>query len=305
MSVFSSLPVLCALFAGICFSVLGLSYKVADNHRCRPLVFVAVFTLTAGTLSLIKSFSEVTTWGDSRLWVLGLAGGLSLFFAIVFLVRANALGPASLTWTITNLSLLLPIVFAAVMFHERLYWVDLGSIALFSLMLWAFGRGVAGTGEVHAGNQFMFTLMLAGVFIANGIWLICTRLTEQMFHGQNSAGFPIIAFFSAACYAILAYLLREGRQPWHAAEWKVGIFGGAASGIGTMFFLGAMTLPAIIVFPVGQGISLLGGVALTTIIYKERFTAMKFLGVILGLLVLLLSVLREPLDRALQHVGMH
>jgi len=54
----------------------------------------------------------------------------------------------------------------------------------------------------------------------------------------------------------------------------------------------AMSLPSIVVFPITQGIALIGGIVLMALIYKERINIFKVVGIILGLAVLLQSIFR-------------
>jgi multidrug transporter EmrE-like cation transporter len=66
-----------------------------------------------------------------------------------------------------------------------------------------------------------------------------------------------------------------------------------ASTIAAVFLLQlAISLPAIVVFPVAQGIALIGGVVLMALIYKERINKFKVIEAILGLMVIIQAVFR-------------
>jgi len=54
-------------------------------------------------------------------------------------------------------------------------------------------------------------------------------------------------------------------------EWKAGALTGLGNGIGTIFYLSAMSLSAPVVFPLNASIGLLGGVILTAGVYGEKF----------------------------------
>ena len=68
---------------------------------------------------------------------------------------------------------------------------------------------------------------------------------------------------------------------------------GGGNGTAILLLLVAMKLPAVVVFPIVQGVSFLGGIIVTAIIFKEHVNRWKIAGVILGVTVILLSVWRS------------
>ncbi len=54
----------------------------------------------------------------------------------------------------------------------------------------------------------------------------------------------------------------------------------------------AMNLPAVIVFPLVQGLSLAGGVLLMTAFFRERLNRYKIAGLVFGIGVIVTSVMR-------------
>jgi hypothetical protein len=97
------------VLSGFSFAGAGLGYKIADRWQCRSSVFIFVFAITGGAFAGIKTFFETTVWLDPKLWLLGIAMGLLFDLAIYFIMQANRLGPASASWTVLNLGLLVPI----------------------------------------------------------------------------------------------------------------------------------------------------------------------------------------------------
>lgn len=296
MHPFLSLPILLAVVAGVAFALLGLSYKVGDRHGCRPLAFIAIMLCSGMAIAFVGTCREPAHWGDPRLWLLGVANGVMSFCALSCLLRANVLGPASITWTITNLALLVPILVSAVLFGEPLSLVDQGLIVLFILMLLAFVRGTTQTGETDARRVVPYLLTLGALFLTNGVGLLMNKMKAEVVGPGDSGTYSVLAFGSGAVLAVIAYLLREKPRLPRPAEWRMGTLAGSFSALGTLAVLGAMSLPAVVVFPIAQGIGLLGGVLLTILLFHERMGAMKAAGLILGMLVLLLAIFRDPLS---------
>jgi drug/metabolite transporter (DMT)-like permease len=77
------------------------------------------------------------------------------------------------------------------------------------------------------------------------------------------------------------------------AEWKAGSVAGVFNSVGTIFLLYAMRLPATMAFPISAIIAIIGGVALTSLVYKERLDRFKISGILFGLATLCLTVFRE------------
>jgi hypothetical protein len=95
---------LMAIFSGIAYALLAVVYKQVERTHCRPAGFLLAFMTTGGVIMLARAMAEHTTWGDPRFWFLGVSGGLLTYVSINLITRANAIGPASVTWTIATTS---------------------------------------------------------------------------------------------------------------------------------------------------------------------------------------------------------
>ncbi len=288
------IPLTAASAAGVFYAGLGLAYKRADAAGCRALPFQVVYALISGMVMLAASTMQSGAWGDPRLWALAGASGVMLVLAVVSLLKANSLGPASVTWTITNLSLLLPIA-AFAFLGEPVRWADLLLVALFVGMIGLFGRGIKQAGDVHAGNAKGFVLALAGLFLANGTFLTLSKLQNKAFGGGSTAAYGVLIFLVTATIALSAHGLSAERRRFDASEWKAGAFAGTTNGLGFLCMLTSLSLPASVAFPLSHGISLLGGVSLTMIAARERLNAAKALGFALGAALVVASVMRDQL----------
>lgn len=287
--------ILLAILSGVAFAVAGLGYKMAERWQCRPSVFILVFAITGGVFAGIKAFSEPTTWLDPKLWLLGIAMGLLFDLAIYFIMQANRLGPASVSWTVLNLGLLVPIIVSPFILHETVLWLDPIIIVLFVAMLLVFARGMKNSGEVEVGQQKRHILMLLGVFLSQGLFLLGNKIKYLLFQDANTAGLTFIVYLSGALVVLSFILIKEKRFTISGSEWKAGVLTGVCNSLGVILLLSAMSLPSTIVFPLSAAIALLGGVFLTSLIYGEKLNRMKIIAVILGLAALGLAVFREKL----------
>jgi multidrug transporter EmrE-like cation transporter len=142
-------------------------------------------------------------------------------------------------------------------------------------------------------------MLMMAVFLINGLLMFCFKLNSIYFPGANKACLLVAMYGSGfLLFAVTMLFFRQcnecGRNTpiFQFPELKWGILSGVSIGITQLLMQQAMTLPAIVSFPVIQGLSLLGGVALTSYLYHEKFNIQKTVGVLLGLSVVLLSVAR-------------
>jgi len=289
--------------SGLFWAMLGLGYKVADHHSCRTGSFSRVMFFSAGVICVITAFFQHTHWSDWRLWVFSGVVGVLFYGVLLILMPTYRLGPASVVWIVVNLGILVPIFLSPLLFDEHLYWfIDPVLIGLFILMLLAFQRGMAQAKETTRATGLLFLFALLSVFLANGVLLAAPKWQSILFHGGDRIGYLTISYFAGGIFtAGLDLFRREPLRPT-AWEWKAGLLAGLSTSIGMVLFMTAIKLPAAVVYSMNGGVSLLGGVALTSIIYHERFNLMKVVGLALGTIVLLTAVLREPLVMKLKHL---
>ena len=288
-------PLVMAILSGVLYAVASLGYKMAERLNCRTPTFIIVFSIAGGTFAIVKSFSETSEWNNPYLWLLGTAMGILFDLAIFFILRSNKEGPASITWTILNLALLVPIILSLILFQERLYWIDPVILAVFLLMLGFFARSLRKSDDSDERKTRKYFLLLLGVFLSQGLFILGNKVKYELFEEKNTAALTFIVFLAGGLIAFLVSIRQSGKWRIQNAEWKAGTLTGLSNGIGTIFYLGAMSLLATVVFPLSSSISLLGGVMLTSRVYGEEFDPDRILATAIGFAALLLAIFREQI----------
>jgi multidrug transporter EmrE-like cation transporter len=294
-----SIPVMMAVLSGLFFALSSLGYKMGERRQCRPQAFLFVFAAAGGVVAGMKALFETTQWLDLRLWLLGSVMGIFLNLAIFFVLQANRFGPAFMSWTVLNLSLLLPVFLSPILFGERFLWLDPVITGFFILMLWSFARGMADGGARKRDAGMVHILMLLALFLANGFLQLGNKYKYILFGDLNTSGLLFILYLSGGLMALMGIYARGSGPYLSAAEFRVGGVTGLLNGIGAVLYVGAMSLPATVVFPVSAGIGLVGGVFLTIFLFAERLDRFKTMGIFFGFLALGLAILREPLAKHL------
>ena len=285
------LPILCAIGAGMANSIVAVIIKGAEHHDCHPPRFGAIALTTAFMISLIVAWTQPGSWFNCRLWILGTIMGVLFYTSLVSMVRANRLGPPSLPWAMANLALIVPVTLAAIFLTESLQILDGVSLVAFGGMLLVFVLGSSRKNEVTVDNRTALVLLLILVFLTNGFLMFGFKLNSFLPAGVNTSALPAI-IYGTGCLSAWLHEVGKPKRKYRLTELYMG--GGAGIGIGISVFLLllAMKLPAAVAFPVVQGVSFLGGIFITALIYREHLNRWKITGIILGLAVILLSVWR-------------
>ncbi|MBN1480864.1 hypothetical protein EH223_00095 [candidate division KSB1 bacterium] len=289
-----SLGILLAVLAGLLYGILSLAYKYAERVKARSAQFTFVLSLVAGIETLLKSFTEQSNWGEPLLWIAGTGMGIVIVAGIYVIMAANRLGPVYSAWTMVNVSFLFAIFLSALLLGDKLVCSDPFNLLLFGLTLYLFVRGMrAGATKRRVRESVMHLLALLGVFVTNGLATFGSKLKYTFFAEANTSAYATVFYFVSA-FITMMLLLRHRRAPLITKnELKAGALGGLCISTATILFLSAMALPAAAVFTITQGMSLTSGVALTTLIGKERMNVWMVLGLIIGAIVLVAVVFRE------------
>lgn len=286
---------LCVVACGLANIAVGWSMKGAQNSGCRT----AYFGICGNAAALLIAAATLPFFDGPRLvggvWLIGLVLG-GLFSASLSLgVLANLMGPPSVAWSMANMGLLVPIGLCC-LFGEALRGFDAVMLLAFVLMLAAFQRGMTQANDVLCTGKWRYALLLAVIFVVNGLLMFCFKLNSLLYPTANKGVLLVGMYAGALVIFTLSALLRRRKSPPAGQTWvpalKWGGMLGASIGVTQLLLQASMALPAVIVFPLVQGLSLMGGVLLMAVIYREKFNPPKTLGLMLGLLVLILSVLR-------------
>lgn len=289
-----SLAILLALGAGLLFGVLSLAYKYAERVSARSAQFTFVMSATGAVITFLKSFNEVSTWNDPKLWIFGGVLGVVIVLGVYIIMAANRLGPVYMSWTMVNVSFLFAIFLSAVVLKEKLLCVDPINLALFGITLFFFVRGMrAGIGRQHSGQTLFHLVALVGIFIVNGFASFGSKIKYTLFEDANTSAYATVFYLVSAAITFVLMVASRERKLITRHEIQSGILGGACMSIATIMFLSAMSLPAAAVFTITQGVSLTSGVALTTLVGKERLNRWMIVGLVLGLCLLFAVIFRE------------
>ncbi len=218
-------------------------------------------------------------------------GAVNLSYQL-FYVSAFACGPISLTTLISSVSMVVPIVFSAIVYHEPLNVSRaLGILATIASLY--FSTVQLGKNKFHL-KWILFTAL---AFLANCTSTILMKVYLKSFAVGDSSSFVAVHFTSSAILSLLLYLILTGRgkrctYPIGKAVVFTGVSIGVILGCFNLIYAYAMSvLDATLLLPLYNGATTLLVTLGSALLMKERLNRRQYIGVLLGIIAIVLMSL--------------
>jgi drug/metabolite transporter (DMT)-like permease len=276
------------LFSIAALILLGVQrflYKVAAERGCSSALTTAVFmgtvTLLSGAVFLVSGESAGRL---SALFVLALVNSASFALATVAHMEALKHLPATVVFPLTRLSIVLVIAFSIVWLGERPQPMQGAGMLLGLSVVFVLGRGGGGSGSrgsIRTGLLFAAACVLCGAIAS-----ISSKLAAV---STSKAGFMALSYLLGTFFA-LAMAKRSGGKPGGKTAEAVGIglFMGVLNFFGFYAFLTALESGPLSIIALIAGMHFVIAVALSVLLYREKMTHRRILGIGLTLLAVVL-----------------
>ncbi len=286
-------PVILAAFgSGLANAVMAMASKGAERSRCRLAPYSAVALGTAGATAFGVALAMRAVWSAWALWAFGIVMGALFLSAVASMLKANRDWNPSMVWSTANMAFVAPILLSALTLGEALRWRD-GVIAagLLVMLMGLAEPASAVSSDLSAPSPGRRRVMLAAVFVTNGLLMFGFKLFGVLLPGVKSSCLVAIMYGSGAVAALALFAL-QGPFRVSRAEAGWGLATGTATSAAVLALLPTMQLPAAVAFPTIQGTALVGGVLLCALFFKERLTLRKLGALLCGLAALVLAGMR-------------
>ena len=280
--------ILAAFGSGMANAVMAVASKGAERSQCRLAPYSAIALGTAGATAFAVALKLRADWTSRALWVFGIVMGVLFLAAVASMLRANRAWNPSMVWSAANMAFVMPILLSAFTLGEALRWADAAIVAGLLVMLMGLVDPLTPTTSQPTRGRW---LMLAAVFVTNGLLMYGFKLFGVLLPGVKSSCLVAIMYGSGAAVA-LGFLIGQGLFRFARAEVGWGLATGGATSAAVLALLPAMQLPAAVAFPTIQGTALVGGVLLCALIFRERLTPRKLGALLCGLASLVLAGMR-------------
>lgn len=189
-------------------------------------------------------------------------------------------------------SVIIPCVFGAVFFGESITFINVIGFMLFLFSVYLI---VAKTGEkkIKFGIKALFACL--GVLFTNGFGSISMQLFGKCVPDGEETVFMFISYCIQSLILFIIYLVYSKKNKNHKTEkvnkkmWIYGIVGTVTAFLIQQIMAGlASDISALVIFPVTMGSSVIMGVIVGWLCFKESLTFKSLLGVILGIISLVM-----------------
>ncbi|MFY3790386.1 DMT family transporter [Ureibacillus sp. MALMAid1270] len=275
--------VVAAMVTMFCFGINNMIFKATSKSGLSKVHMQFFFNLTAFLImlgyGLIKGFSTF----NLITIVLGAIIGILNANGNIQMAKAFSKGPGSITSPLISTNTIIPILSAALIFHEHItliQWIGI-IVMLASAVVIQYTPGTGGV-KIDYKPWMLHILLSVGSFGVLGI------LMKTSSHLQiDSINTLVCMYAGGALFLIINSLITK--EEWQSEELKLGILIGFISVIGySSYFFALNTGVASIVFPI-VSLSCLVVVLGSCWLYKERLKAYQIIGVLTALFGIMLT----------------
>jgi drug/metabolite transporter (DMT)-like permease len=279
----------CALAALLLMGGQRFLYKVTAERSCdtawTTLAFMATVTVISAGAFLLGGRPVPD---GSFLLITGLVNSLAFLLATVTHIEALKRLPATVAYPLIRLDVVLVVIISLGFFQEQL---DLrqGSglvlaLAAALLVAWERGRGSGAPQKAASGYLFVAAAILAGAAAA-----VSSRYAAI---GTDKSAFMAVSYGLSTLF-VGGFTLRPRQRPAPAVlgeSLRIGFVMGIINVVGYYAYLEALTRGPLSLVTVITGMHFVVAVFLSLLLYRERPTPLRLVGI--GLTVLSLFLLR-------------
>ncbi len=277
------------LFSVAALVLLGTQrflYKVAAAKDCSSALTTAIFMGTVTLLSGAVYFGSGETTRDyASLIVLSLLNSASFAFATIAHIEALKHLPAGITFPLTRLSLVAVILASVIYFGERLVplqWLGILLGLAVVAVLAKDSRGAAmPNGDSRTGLFFVAACILCGAVAS-----ISSKLAAE---STSKAGFMALSYLLGTFFSLaIEKKWGKGRKTGRTKDAvMIGVSMGVLNFFGFYAFLTALASGPLSAIALITGMHFVIAIVLSVLLYRERMTLRRSLGIGLSLLAVL------------------
>ena len=278
----------------ICFKEFNHRFmkNLASYFLFNTLYFSLVILIYLAVNRQVEPLSLLTI-------ILALIFGVLFTLTILMLMKAMEKGPLSYSSLIFSLGLLVPVIFGALFWHEGISIPQIFGLLMLLLTLILGSRPTNRLDEPKSKVNLQWLIIVIASLLGNGILMTVSKSQQMSIPGQEIEEFLILGFGTSTVLSLILFLyhhIHRGEKVGHMKNWllvMLVIVAGVTTASGNqiaLYLSGRM--PAIIQYPSVSGGIVLFSTIMAVLLYKERLTRTKVLGLITGLAALVLLSLR-------------
>lgn len=272
-----------ALTAAVLYGVLGVTYEFAAKRGYPVAVFIVWVQLWGAAIGLLLVLIGRMSFFNLRILEVSLLGLSCYLVGLWAYLLASRERTIAVNWTALNLSVAIPILGSVLWFHDAFTLSKvLGILLTLGAIVLVGELGVKGSGY----TQRWLGYILIAVTL-NGVSVMLFRFVPRGF-----ASLYICYFFGLSSFVLLAYRLATKRPIFFKTElYAVSALSAVSQCVGIVLTILALNIAAkssgqagLIVFPITNGLPIPIGVAMGSLLLKQRLNRRVGWGVALACL---------------------
>jgi len=253
-------------------------YKVSAERKCNTAWTTFSFMATVTVLSVLFFLSLKEPVSDARMLVLtALINSASFVLGTITHIEALKHVPSSVVYPIIRLNMVVVILFSILFFHDHVSLHQVLGILLAISVIVILTRdaeeGKESFGSLRRGLFLVFVSLISG-----SVASISSKFAAVY---SNKLGFMALSYFLGALFS--AVLIRKSRkersQENHKEAILIGLLMGLINFVGFYTFLAALSVGPLSIIVSITGMHFVIAVLLSVIIYKEKLSRMRILGI--------------------------
>lgn len=275
-----------SIIALVLMGVQRFLYKVSAERKCNTAWTTFSFMATVTVLSGIFFLSLKESVSDARMLVLT-AGVNSASFVLGTITHIEALKhiPSSVVYPIIRLNMVVVVLFSILFLHDRVSPHQVLGILLaigVIVILTRDAEDAKGSfGSVRKGLFLVFVSLISG-----SVASISSKFAAVY---ANKLGFMALSYFLGTLFsaALIRTSGKEGSRGNRKEAFRIGFLMGLINFVGFYTFLAALSVGPLSIIVSITGMHFVIAVLLSVIVYKEKLTRMRILGLCLTIVSIL------------------
>jgi drug/metabolite transporter (DMT)-like permease len=262
-------------------------YKVSAERNCNTALTTFSFMGTVTLLALIIFLVQESPVGDVKLLlIIALLNSCSFFVGTVTHIEALKHIPTTVAYPIIRLNAVVVVLFSILFFKDSLSLTQgLGIILAILVMLILAGQ--TETPERASKNMKRGLVLVFIALVAGSAASISSKFAAMY---TNRIAFMTLSYFMGTLFSfgLRRNLATKGESAGHREALVIGVIMGLINFAGFYAFLKALSLGPLSIIVSITGLHFVIAIILSVVVYRERLTSLRILGVILTIVSVLL-----------------
>lgn len=275
------------IIAFLFYGIQNFLFKVSAEKKCNTAWVTLSFMATVAVFSSVLFFILKEPIANIYfLLLISLINATAFFITTVSRMEALKHIATSIAFPIIQMNIVAVVLFSILYFDEKLSIYQIFGIILAILVIFILTR--KSEREKVPEKNFDLGITLALIALAfTAVTTVVVKFASMNFSNIAfmAVSYSLNTFFSLA---LIKKLKQKKENPNHKNAIIIGFFIGVCNFIGFFILLKALSIGPLSLIATINGLSFIIAVILSVLIYKEKVTSMRILGILLAILSMIL-----------------